>query len=89
MDDIPLSAQFIALGVLLLISAFFSLAETSMMVLNRYRLKALVRLGNRGAKLTAELLAQTDRLLGVILLGNNSAVSFAPRLPSRASAFSR
>jgi len=71
MDDIPLSAQFIALGVLLLISGFFSIAETSMMALNRYRLKALVRLGNRGAKLTAELLAQTDRLLGVILLGNN------------------
>src|SRR3990172_4702837 len=71
MDDIPLSTQFIALGVLLLVSAFFSIAETSMMALIRYRLKALVRLGNRGAKLTAELLAQTDRLLGVILLGNN------------------
>jgi Mg2+/Co2+ transporter CorB len=71
MDDISLSAQFIALGVLLLISAFFSLAETSMMALNRYRLKALARLGSRGAKLTAELLAHTDRLLGVILLGNN------------------
>ena len=71
MDDIPLSAQFTALGLLLLISSFFSLAETSMMALNRYRLKALVRHGNRGAKLTAELLAQTDRLLGVILLGNN------------------
>src|SRR5688572_6178653 len=71
MEDIPLSAQFIALGILLLISGFFSIAETSMMALNRYRLKALVRLGNRGAKLTSELLAQTDRLLGVILLGNN------------------
>ena len=71
MDDIPLSAQFIALGVLLLVSAFFSIAETSMMALNRYRLKALVRLGNRGARIATELLAKTDRLLGVILLGNN------------------
>ena len=71
MDDIPLSAQFAALGVLLLISGFFSIAETSMMALNRYRLKALVRLGNRGAKVASELLARTDRLLGVILLGNN------------------
>ncbi len=71
MDDISLSTQFIALGILLLISAFFSLAETSMMALNRYRLKAQVRLGSRGAKLAAELLARTDRLLGVILLGNN------------------
>jgi len=71
MDDIPLSAQFGALIVLLILSAFFSLAETSMMALNRYRLKHLVRLGNRGAKLTSTLLARTDRLLGVILLGNN------------------
>ncbi len=71
MDDFSLSTQFIALGVLLLVSGFFSIAETSMMALNRYRLKALVRMGHRGAKLAAELLAQTDRLLGVILLGNN------------------
>ena len=71
MDNIPLSAQFTALGTLLLISAFFSIAETSMMALNRYRLKALARQGNRGALITIELLARTDRLLGVILLGNN------------------
>ena len=71
MDDIPLSAQFSALGLLLLVSAVFSIAETSMMALNRYRLKALVRMGNRGAKLTTDLLTRTDRLLGVILLGNN------------------
>src|SRR5579859_2657622 len=42
-----------------------------MMALNRYRLKALVRLGNRGAKIASDLLAHTDRLLGVILLGSN------------------
>ena len=80
MDDIPLSAQFTALGILLLISAFFSIAETSMMALNRYRLKALVRLGNRGAKLTTALLAHTDRLLGVILLGNTLVVAGAATL---------
>ncbi len=71
MEDIPLSMQFSALGILLLLSGFFSIAETSMMALNRYRLKALVRMGNRGARITTELLSQTDRLLGVILLGNN------------------
>ncbi len=59
------------LAVLLVISAFFSIAETSMMALNRYRLRALVRLGNRGARIASELLARTDKLLGVILLGNN------------------
>ncbi len=71
MESIPLSAQYTALGILLLISAVFSIAETSMMALNRYRVKALVRLGTRGAIITTELLARTDRLLGVILLGNN------------------
>jgi Mg2+/Co2+ transporter CorB len=71
MDEIPLSAQLSALGVLLVVSGFFSIAETSMMSINRYRLKALLRLGNRGAIIASELLAHTDRLLGVILLGNN------------------
>jgi len=71
MENIPLSAQFTVLGILLLLSGFFSIAETSMMALNRYRLKALVRMGHRGARIASELLAQTDRLLGVILLGNN------------------
>ncbi len=71
MDDIPLSVQFAALLILLLLSAFFSIAETSMMALNRYRLKHLARSGNRGAQLATTLLERTDRLLGVILLGNN------------------
>ena len=71
MDDIPLSAQLLALVVLLIISGFFSIAETSMMALNRYRLKHLAKLGHRGARLAQVLLARTDRLLGVILLGNN------------------
>jgi Mg2+/Co2+ transporter CorB len=42
-----------------------------MMALNRYRLRHLTKTGNRGARLTTQLLAQTDRLLGVVLLGNN------------------
>ena len=71
MSDIPLYLQYIALGVLLVCSAFFSIAETSMMALNRYRLKAMVRMGRRGAQRTADLLERIDRLLGVILLGNN------------------
>ena len=71
MDDIPLTWQYLLLAVLLVVSGFFSIAETSMMALNRYRLKALVRLGNRGAKIASDLLAKTDKLLGVILLGNN------------------
>ena len=71
MEEISLGWKLAALAVLLVISAFFSIAETSMMAINRYRLKALVRSGSRGAQLTSELLAKTDKLLGVILLGNN------------------
>ncbi len=71
MDDTSIGWSLAALALLLVMSGFFSIAETSMMAINRYRLKAMVRLGSQGAKITAELLAKTDKLLGVILLGNN------------------
>jgi Mg2+/Co2+ transporter CorB len=71
LEDLPLYVLLIAVAILLILSAFFSLSETSMMAINRYRLKFLVKQGHRGAGLTTKLLADTDRLLGVILLGNN------------------
>lgn len=71
MDDIPLSTLFAALLILLVVSAFFSISETSMMALNRYRLRHLAQQGHRGARMTSELLRQMDRFLGVVLLGNN------------------
>ncbi len=71
MDVIPLWIQILALVVLLALSAFFSISETSMMALNRYRLKALVRAKRRGAATAARLLSRTDRLLGMVLIGNN------------------
>lgn len=71
MEDIPLSTLFIALLVLLIASAFFSISETSMMALNRYRLRHLVQQRHRGARLASELLSSTDKFLGVVLLGNN------------------
>jgi len=71
LDEISLNSLLIAFVVLLFVSAFFSVSETSMIALNRYRLKHLARTGNRGAKLTAQLLAQTEKLLGVVLLGSN------------------
>jgi len=70
-DHIPITWLFAALAVMLLVAGFFSIAETSMMALNRNRLRHLVREGRRSARLTQALLARTDRLLGVILLGNN------------------
>jgi Mg2+/Co2+ transporter CorB len=71
MDSIPLGTLALALIVLLVASGFFSLAETAMMAANRYRMKHQAQRGARGARLALALLAQTDRLLGVILLGNN------------------
>ena len=70
MDDFSLGTLFVALLIILLCSGFFSASETSMMAINRYRLSHLVRKGNKSAKLTVKLLAQTDKLLGSILLGN-------------------
>lgn len=71
MESFPLWAQILALIALLLLSAFFSMAETAMMAVSRLRLRHLAREGSRAAHLTQFLLDRTDRLLGVILLGNN------------------
>ena len=71
MDSISTSTLFAALAVLLLTSAFFSASETAMMAINRYRLRHAAESGVRGAMRTQALLNQTDKLLGVILLGNN------------------
>ena len=69
-DEIPISWLFIALGVLLASSGFFSGSETCMMALNRYRLKNLIRKGSTGARLAGALLDKTDELLAFILAGN-------------------
>ncbi len=70
-DEVPLAAQLGALVVLLLLSAFFSGSETALMRANRYRLRHQAREGSRGAKLAEKLLQRPDRLIGLILLGNN------------------
>jgi Mg2+/Co2+ transporter CorB len=71
LENIPFWLQLAAIVVLLMMSAFFSISETSMMALNRFRLGHLVRQGKSGARVASDLLAKTDRLLGTILLGNN------------------
>jgi Mg2+/Co2+ transporter CorB len=76
-DDIPLSWEFAALFVTLVLSGFFSISETAMMAMNRYRLKHLVTQGHGGARRAAELLKRTDRLLGGILIGNTLAIAAA------------
>ena len=71
MDDISTSSLFILLGILVLLSAYFSSSETGMMSINRYRLKHLGNEGNKGALRVQKLLERPDRLIGLILIGNN------------------
>lgn len=71
MNDISLAILFGILVVLLCISAFFSGSETALMTLNRYRLKHLVKQKHKGAIKVHKLLQRPDRLMGLILLGNN------------------
>jgi Mg2+/Co2+ transporter CorB len=80
MDDIPLSTLAIAVVLLLLASGFFSIAETAMMAANRHRLKHRAHRGGMGARKALGLLAQIDKLLGVILLGNTLVAAAAATL---------
>ena len=82
MEDIPLSWAFGALVAMLVLSAYFSIAETAMMAINRYRLKHLVSEGHSGAIRVADLLKRTDRLLGGILIGNTLAITVATTIAS-------
>lgn len=71
MNEVPISLLFTALGCLLVISAFFSSTETGMMAINRYRLKHQADSGHRSAMRVRALLDMPERLIGVILIGNN------------------
>jgi len=82
MESIPLAWMFGALGVLLALSAFFSIAETAMMAFNRYRLKHLVSHGHTRAIMVQELLNRTDRLLGGVLIGNTVVIAASSTISS-------
>lgn len=71
MDSISTSALLIALVILILLSAFFSSSETGLMSLNRYKLRHLAQTKHKAARRVEKLLARPDRLLGLILIGNN------------------
>ena len=77
MNDLPLSMLFGILAAMLILSAFFAGSETSLMSLNRYRLRHLVKLKHTSAIKTHKLLQRPDRLLGLILLCNNFVNNFA------------
>jgi len=71
MEETPLSTLYSVLLVLILLSGFFSSSETGLMAINKYRLRHLANQGHRGARLAQILLRKPDRLIGLILLGNN------------------
>jgi len=71
METVSLGSLYLFLVILLLLSGFFSSSETGLMAINKYRLRHLANSGHRGARLAQKLLARPDRLIGLILLGNN------------------
>jgi len=77
LSELTTATLFIIIGVLVLLSGFFSGSETALMTLNRYRVKSLADKGHKGAQRALTLLSRPDRLLGLILLGNNIVNIFA------------
>ena len=77
MNEAPLGLLFSILAALIFLSGFFSSSETGMMSLNRYRLKHLQNNDHRGAIRAGKLLDRPDRLIGLILIGNNLVNIFA------------
>jgi Mg2+/Co2+ transporter CorB len=77
LNDAPLGLLFSVLAALILFSGFFSSSETGMMSLNRYRLKHLQKQKHKGAQRAGKLLKRPDRLIGLILIGNNLVNIFA------------
>jgi Mg2+/Co2+ transporter CorB len=71
LNEIPTGILFSILGILIVLSGFFSGSETALVSLNRYRLKHLVNSGHKGARLASQLLSRPDRLFGLILIFNN------------------
>ncbi len=71
MDHVPLGTLAGVLLFLIFLSGFFSAAEIGLMTVNRYRVRHLAESGHRGARLAQRLLRRPDRVLGVVLLGNN------------------
>ena len=71
MNELPIWMLITSIFFLLCLSAFFSSAETGMMALNRFKLKHLVKQRNKSAIRANKLLQRPDRLLGIILIGNN------------------
>ena len=63
--------QVVAILILILLSAFFSSAETALTTVNKHRLRALAEEGNRNAQRVLKLIENPAKMLSAILIGNN------------------
>lgn len=71
MEHVSTTTLIIILIGMIFASAYFSGTETSMMTINRYRLRHAAKQGNRSAKRAEKLLQRPDRLISLVLIGNN------------------
>ena len=71
MEHISTTTLIVTLIIMVVISAYFSGSETGMMTLNRYRLRHLAKQGDRRARRVEKLLQKPDRLISLVLIGNN------------------
>ncbi|MBW7984560.1 HlyC/CorC family transporter [Enterobacillus tribolii] len=71
MEHVSTTTLITILIVMIIVSAYFSASETGMMTLNRYRLRHLAKQGNRAARRVEKLLKRPDRLISLVLIGNN------------------
>jgi Mg2+/Co2+ transporter CorB len=78
--ELPTALLFGSIVLLTLLSAYFSGSETAMMALNRYRLRHLTQQQHKAASRVSRLIERPDRLLGVILIGNNLVNNLAATL---------
>ncbi|OON38813.1 magnesium/cobalt efflux protein [Izhakiella australiensis] len=71
MEHISTATLIITLVVMVIVSAWFAGSETGMMTLNRYKLRHRAKNGNRAARRVEKLLRRPDRLISLVLIGNN------------------
>jgi len=71
LEHVSTTTLIITLVIMVLVSAYFSSSETGMMMLNRYRLRHQAKNGNRAARRVEKLLRRPDRLISLVLIGNN------------------
>ncbi|MCM1185708.1 MAG: hemolysin family protein [Lachnoclostridium sp.] len=78
--DTPGVIQFISLIVLVILSGFFSSAETALTTCNRVRMRALEEEGSKRAATVNKILENYGKMLSAILIGNNIVNLYAASL---------